>query len=78
MIRTPSNLEVLLHCHVSPESHPRTDAPAVKDAIEYLLDEGMISLYDHTFTTTAKGQFYIAHLMKVPFPVTTYEIPEVK
>lgn len=79
MILNPSNLELLIHCHVTPEQHPRGDAPAIKEGIHYLLKEGMIERYDRSYTTTKKGQFYIEHLLSLPFPVehTTYVIPKV-
>lgn len=76
-ITNPNNLEVLLHCHVSSSPHPRWDAPAVKEAIKMLLHFGLIVQNDRHFDTTPKGAFYIQHLLKQPFPVETYTIPEV-
>lgn len=75
---TPSRLEVLLHCHVSPERHPRSDAPAVHEDIRVLKANGLIEPYDRTHRTTEKGEFYIKHLLSVPFPVTDFKIPESK
>lgn len=78
MIGSPSNLELLIHCHVSPEKHPRGDAPAIQEGLRYLEIHGMIERYDRTFTTTPKGKFYLNHLMGIPFPETTvgFYIPE--
>ncbi len=79
MIRTPSNLELLLHCHYSPEPHPRLDAPAIKEGMDYLLKCGMVTLSGpkpFVMTTTDKGRFYIDHLMTIPFPRATWETPD--
>ena len=75
-IGSPSNLEVLLHMHVSPSPHPRSDAPAVVEAIAELLEAGMICRDDRHYTTTDKGKFYIEHLLSIPFPVRTFSIPD--
>lgn len=74
-IGSPSSLEVLLHMHVSPSPHPRSDAMAVKHAISDLLEAGMIQRDDRHYTTTDKGKFYIEHLLSIPFPVRTFSIP---
>lgn len=77
MIGTPSNLEVLLHCHYSPEIHPRIDAPAVKEGLDYLLRTSMIEFGSGRFIykTTAKGRAYIDYLMQVPFPEQHWFVP---
>jgi len=83
MIGSPSNLEVLLHCYYSSEPHPRADAPAVMEGINYLINTGMIyaityngNTGEETWKTTAKGEAYIEHLMSIPFPVATWVIPD--
>lgn len=76
-IRTPSDLEVLIHCHVSPTVHPRASAPAIIDGISRLCAYGLIEKDDRHYTTTQKGKFYLEHLLKQPFPVEIYSIPEV-
>ncbi len=69
MITTPSNLELLLHCYYSPEAHPRLNAPAIREGILFLHQNGMIEQTEvNIYGTTAKGEAYIKHLMKVPFP----------
>ena len=76
-IQTPSDLELLLHCHVSPSVHPRASAPAIIYGTSRLVAAGMIERDDRHYTTTEKGKFYIAHLLKQPFPVITFAIPEI-
>jgi hypothetical protein len=77
-ISTPSNLEILIHCHCVPGPHPRLDAPAVSEGINLLVTNGMITPSGDHFDTTKKGQFYLEHLLKQPFPVETFTIPEVE
>jgi hypothetical protein len=76
MIGSPSNLELLLHCYYSPEPHPRYHAPAIQEGLKHLLDHKMISGDGNIFHTTPKGEAFIKHLMTIPFPVTTYKIPD--
>lgn len=78
-IRTPSNLELLLHCYVSPNPHPRYEAQAIQEGIQYLEDNDMIVDTGHkVYSVTKKGEAYIGHLLKVPFPVetTVWKVPK--
>jgi hypothetical protein len=43
---TPNELEVLIHCHVSPATHPRADASAVNQALRSLETCGLIERAD--------------------------------
>ena len=43
---TPSDIEVLLHYHCSPEPHPRIDAPAVREVTKRFLKDGIIKKAD--------------------------------
>ena len=78
MIKSPSNLELLLHCYTSPERHPRGDAPAIQEGLRYLQIFGMIEPYDRTYKTTEKGEFYIKHILEIPFPEAVFVIPSQK
>jgi hypothetical protein len=79
MIRTPSNLELLLHCHYSPEPHPRLRAPAIQEGLQHLLTHRMIERNHQqpgeVYTTTQKGYAYINFLMTVPFPEQHWIVP---
>lgn len=77
MIGTPCNLELLLHCYYSPEPHDRLWAPAIKEGVEYLLREGMISATEQVgrYKTTDKAEAFIKHLMAVPFPQAKWIVP---
>lgn len=74
-IRTPCILEALIHCFVTGLPHPRGDAPAVKQALHYLHDHGLISQPHGAPRVTEKGRFYLEHLLAQPFPVESYAIP---
>lgn len=77
-INSPSNLELLLHCHVCGDPHPRADAPAIKAGVDYLVREKMIEPDEIYYRTTMKGKFYIQHILNTPFPETAFSIPERK
>lgn len=71
----PSDIEVLLWCHVRPEpheSHERLEAPAVHRAICCFLDQGLIyPVPEHpgVYHTTKRGQALIVMLLRTPLPV---------
>lgn len=80
-LRTANNLEVLIHCYVSPEIHPRFTAPAVQAAIQELKEAGLIyrrGVPEQVYGTTKKGGFLLDYLLSVPLPIehTTFVIPE--
>lgn len=74
-IGTPNNIEVLLHCHCSPEPHPRIHAPAVADAIAFLEASGAIERdpYPGSFRTTPLGRRWVASLCNVGLPLSDKE-----
>ncbi len=72
---TPTEIEFLIHCHVSLVGHPYLSAPSIKDAIEMFIKAGIIvGVKDSTgvYTTTEKGEFLVKMLCKTPFPVNTW------
>ena len=73
---SPCALEVLIHCHTSPMIHPRSSAPSVIQSIQMLQEAGLIERDDRHYTSTAKGKFYLDHLLSIPFPERTFHIPE--
>jgi len=78
-VTTPQNIleiEMLLNAHVFSAFKPvRSDAH--KEALDRLASAGMVKLnYDNTITTTLRGQFWISHLLNIPYPVEKYEIPQ--
>jgi hypothetical protein len=68
---SPSDLEVLIHYHVSPEPHSRRNAPAVRDAIDRFFGDGILeSLPDDAkqYTTTARGRKFLEMILSTPYP----------
>ena len=70
---SPSDIEVLIHCHVCPRPHPRIDAPAVRDAINRFCDHGIIIYTDeNTYTTTDRGKAWLQMILNTPFPTRAW------
>jgi len=65
---TPLELEVLIHCYVTPELHPRIHAPAVKEAHEFFEEIGLIEQQKDFYSTTDRGKAYISMLCSLPLP----------
>ena len=80
---SPSDIEVLIHCHCRPCPHPRRDAPAIFDAIRRFLYLGAIEHSpendcepdppDHeepgwAYRTTPLGAAWINAMCSVPPP----------
>ena len=72
---TPSDIEFLIHCYVSPEPHPRRDAPAIKEAILKFMANGLITNidddgkhYKNYYRTTEWGEAHIKQMCSLPLP----------
>lgn len=74
-MRTPSDIEVLLHYYVSPEPHPRETAPAIVGTIEMYLNTDILevnTLYDSNYQVTAKGKAWLQMILSVPYPTQVW------
>jgi len=69
---TPNEIEVLIHCHVSPTDHPRKDAPAVRDALQNFLHCELVENVDGIYYTTSRGRAHIAQLCNIEFPAQAW------
>ena len=71
---TPSDLELLIHCHVSPAPHPRLDAPAIQEGLRKLLHHDIICPTAQTgvYNATPRGKAHIEQLRALPFPEQAY------
>ena len=67
---TPNDIDVLLHCYTSPEPHPRQDAPAVRESIQWFLTEGLIQPEKDrgVYSTTDRGAAHVRQLCALPWP----------
>jgi len=63
-------IEVLIHCRVSPTRHPRADAPAVREALTRLENNGLIARQEGGFyDTTDRGRAHLKQLCSLPWPI---------
>ena len=67
---TPNDIEILIHCHVSGQPHPRLEAPAVQDSLAHFEQAGMIvqTQSNNVYSTTPGGQKLMEMLCDTPFP----------
>lgn len=66
---TPLELDVLIHCYVSPAPHPRQDAESVMAACARLYLDEVIEPSDHGgWQTTDKGRAWLAAILRTPMP----------
>ncbi len=68
---TPNAIEVLIHCHVCPLPHPRSDAPAVAEELQSLQANRLIEPEPGSpggYRTTDRGRAHIAQLCNTPWP----------
>ena len=66
---TPNDIEVLIHCHVSPTRHPRSDAPAVINALAVLEKYELIVRDEFgIYSTTTRGAAHIRQLCETQWP----------
>jgi hypothetical protein len=79
---SPSDLEVLVHCHACVGVHPRIDAPAVRDAIERFRSADIIEECSHPrrgeFYTTDKGKAWLEIILRTPMPTKAWIDPRTK
>lgn len=73
----PIDLELLLHCHIYPELHPRHLAPGFVEAKSKLERSGMISWVPGLsetgyFKTTSKGAAFVKMLCQTKEPVPAW------
>ena len=67
---SPNDLEVLIHCYVSPNVHPRTGAPAVDEAIHKFLKDGIFCTTEekYVYRVSSKGQAWLNMILSTPYP----------
>jgi len=68
---TPNDIEILIHCYVSPVKHPRYDN--IKDILESFVVDGLVvDKGNGIFHTTEKGAAHIRQLCSLPIPAVQY------
>jgi hypothetical protein len=73
-LRTPNNIEVLLHYYYSPDPHPQHTALAVEEAITVLLGYGCLQPENtpRVYKVTPLGAAWIQLLCATPIPRVAY------
>lgn len=84
-MESPSNIEVMLHFHCSPEPHPRAEALAVAEAIVRFMNEGLLQHRTGRLTgessagfrlePTARGRAWVQMICSTPMPVMAWKNP---
>jgi len=77
---TPNDLEILIHCYVSPEEHPRINAPAVMESIGKFVDDDILEerITDGDkmlFKVTEKGVAFLRMILSTPYPIKVWINP---
>lgn len=72
-IRTPHNIQFLLHCHCYREPFEAQFSGATEDAIALFCEHGLIKpngadSRGQSYKTTEKGAFLVQHLCDTPLP----------
>ena len=77
---TPNHLDILIHYYTAPGDHPRIDAPAVEQAVEEFVSDGIlwedrdkIRMGNRPsncgkYCITEKGRVWLLMILKTPYP----------
>lgn len=74
---TPDEMDILMHHHISPDRHPRFQAPTVRSAITKFLDDGIFERrqvpytreFPNIYRLTEKGHAWLTLILGTPCPV---------
>ena len=72
---TPNALEILLHCHVRQQPHPRRDEPEVAEELASFLANRLIEDepgIPGCYRTTLRGRLHVQQLCNTPWPVSVF------
>jgi hypothetical protein len=79
---TPLQIEILLHYWSRAEDYRQGDftAPAVREAIDWFMHEGMLerntdASRDTAYRTTERAQAWIEYVKSLPLPTHTWLMP---
>jgi len=68
---TPNDIEILIHCNVSPSKHPRYDHN--KDVFDGFVADGLVvHKGDGVYHTTSRGHAHVQQLCGLPLPIVQY------
>jgi hypothetical protein len=68
---TPNDIEILIHCYVSLEKHPRAEYN--RGVFDSFVENGLVShVKDGIYRTTEKGVAHIQQLCNLPLPTKQF------
>ena len=68
---TPNDIEILIHCYVSPSKHPRYEYN--KEVFAGMIADGLIVYKDEgIYQTTEKGAMHVQQLCDLPLPIKQF------
>ena len=70
-MKSPSDIDVLIHYYVSPKPHPRESTPAITSAIKRYLNDNILKINtvsDSGYNVTEKGAVWLHIILNVPYP----------
>ena len=66
---TPNDIEILIHCHVSPTPHPREGDSAVRESLNNFVWHELIRIdINGIYRTTERGAAHLEQLCDMPLP----------
>ena len=66
---SPNIIDVMLHYYSSGGTpHPRLDAPAVQEAIRFLIENLLLDELDHSYVATDRGIAWVVSICQTVFP----------
>lgn len=74
ILRCPANIEVLMHYHCTPDTHPKAHLDYVTEITDHLLKAGAIESDQSikSYRTTELGAAWVKLLCNTPIPTTAF------
>lgn len=72
---TPSDIEILIHCHTCPTPHPRISASAIAETIRMFVLNGIVEEKQLKYSsgvyypTTDRGKVLVEIICSTPLPI---------
>lgn len=78
----PNEIDVVMHYHCRCDPHPRQHAPAVQEAIEFFLREGILDTAPpddgRGYLVTKRGEAWIELILSTPMPESAWVDPRTR
>ncbi len=67
-MKSPLEIELLIHFYACAEDHPRRNAPAVEEAICNFVLDGIFELRSNRIQVTEKGRAWLKVILSTEYP----------